>query len=127
MSIWGEIVVIGLGTLATILLAFGNTPKWAVVKTLAIIPTALITAVSSFLSFQDYRGEVIRSAKAQSDLAKIETEIEVELLKRSADGPAPYAVDGDKLLEWWKTEDSIAKGVDDQWLSSFSKPVSKNN
>ena len=98
------------------------SPKWAFIKTLAIVPTALITAVSAFISFQDYRGEIIRAGKAQSDLAKMETEIEIKLLEKSASGT--LMVDESQIAEWWKREDGIVKGVDDEWLSSFTKPAS---
>jgi hypothetical protein len=47
-----QIAIIGCSALATILLAFGNSPRWSLIKTLAIIPTALATAFSTFSAFE---------------------------------------------------------------------------
>jgi hypothetical protein len=123
--LWSQIATIALGALATILLAFGNSPRWSVVKSIAIVPTALITAISAFSAFQDYRGEISRTAKAESDLSKLITEIDIRLLEVSAiNNHAPITVGIDELHGWWARADGIIKGVDDDWLSHFSQAQS---
>jgi hypothetical protein len=123
---WTQVAVIGFGALATILLAFGNSSRWSVVKSLAIVPTALVTAISTFSAFQDYRGEVTRTAKAESDLSKLITEIDIRLLEVSAtSNNLPITVDPNEVHGWWKRADGIIKGVDDDWLSHFSQSEAK--
>jgi len=94
----------------------------AIIKNIAIVPTALVTAISSFIAFQDYHGEITRAAKAESDLSKLITEMEIEFLQISTKGgPPPFNVERDKLARWWTRADGIIKGVDDEWLSRFDK------
>jgi hypothetical protein len=114
----GQITTIALGALATILLGLGSD-KW---KKLAIIPTALVTALASFVAFEDYRGEITRTAKAESDLSKLDTEIEIALLEAATRGARPpFSIVGKQVEAWWVRADGIIKGVDDDWLSRFSK------
>lgn len=123
---YSQAAIIGLGALATILLAFGNSPRWAFVKTLAIIPTALVTAISTFSAFQDYHGEVSRTAKAESDLSKLITNIDIRLLQISGNvDQLPISVDPNEIRGWWERADGIIKGVDDDWLNHFAKPEVK--
>ena len=113
----GQITTIALGALATILLGLGSD-KW---KKLAIIPTALLTALASLIAFEDYRGEITRTAKAESDLSKLDTEIEIALLEAAIRGTPPFSIAGKQVEAWWVRADGIVKGVDDDWLSRFSK------
>ena len=114
----GQVSTIVLGAIATILLGLGSD-KW---KKLAIIPTVLVTAVASFVALEDYRGEVTRTAKAESDLSKLNTEIEIALLEAATRGTQPpFTIVGKQVGEWWVRADGIIKGVDDEWLSRFSK------
>jgi hypothetical protein len=114
----GQITTIALGALATILLGLGSD-KW---KKLAIIPTALVTALASLLAFEDYHGEITRTAKAESDLSKLDTEIEIALLEAATRGTRPpFSIVGKQVEAWWVRADGIIKGVDDDWLSRFSK------
>jgi hypothetical protein len=124
--LWTQVAIIGFGALATILLAFGNSPRWSFVKSLAIIPTALVTAISTFSAFQDYRGEVTRTAKAESDLSKLITDIDIRLLQISGrTNQAPITVDLNEVHRWWERADGIIKGVDDDWLNHFAKSEAK--
>jgi len=113
----GQITTIALGAFATILLGLGSD-KW---KKLAIIPTAFVTALASFIAFEDYRGEITRTAKAESDLSKLNTEIEIALLEAAIKGTPPFSIAGKQVEAWWVRADGIVKGVDDDWLSRFSK------
>jgi len=113
----GQITTIALGALATILLGLGSD-KW---KKLAIIPTALLTALASLIAFEDYRSEITRTAKAESDLSKLDTEIEIALLEAAIRGTPPFSIAGKQVEAWWVRADGIVKGVDDDWLSRFSK------
>jgi hypothetical protein len=110
---------IALGAVATIFLGLGTNDRLSVLKNIAIIPTALITAISTFSAFIDYRGSVARTAKAESDLSTLMTNIDKELLKAVAQ--AKFIVDRDTLDKWRKDADVAIKGVDEDWLAHFSQ------
>jgi hypothetical protein len=46
---------IALGALATIMLGLGTSARWSELKTISIIPTVLVTALSTFSAFVDAR------------------------------------------------------------------------
>jgi hypothetical protein len=124
---WTQDAIIGLGALATILLGLGSSGRWSALKDFAMIPTALVTALSTFSAFQDYKGEVTRLAKEESDLSKLITEIDIRLLNISAQtSKIPFAVDADETRKWWDRADGIIKGVDDAWVIHISQSGSKN-
>jgi hypothetical protein len=116
---WTQVATIALGAAATILLGLGTNARWSALKNIAIIPTALVTAISTFSAFVDYRGSVVRTAKAESDLSTLMTEINKELLKVVAQGK--FSVDRNVLDKWWKNADTSIKGVDEDWLAHFSQ------
>lgn len=116
---WTQVTTIALGAIATILLGLGTNDRWSVLKNMAIIPTALVTAISTFSAFVDYRGSVVRTARAESDLSTLMTNIDKELLKVVAQGK--FSVDRDILDKWWKDADASIKGVDEDWLAHFSQ------
>jgi hypothetical protein len=116
---WTQVTTIALGAVATILLGLGTNARWSALKNIAIIPTALVTAISTFSAFVDYRGSVVRAAKAESDLSTLMTNIDKELLKVVAQGK--FSVDRDILDKWWKDADASIKGVDEDWLAHFSQ------
>jgi hypothetical protein len=110
---------IALSAVATIFLGLGTNDRWSILKNIAIIPTALVTAISTFSAFVDYRGSIVRTAKAESDLSTLMTSVDKELLKVAAQGK--FSVDRDTLDKWWKDADVAIKGVDEDWLAHFSQ------
>jgi len=116
---WTQVTTIVLGALATILLGLGTNDRWSSLKNIAIIPTALVTAISAFTAFVDFRGSVTRTAKAESDLSTLMTNIDKELLEVVAQGK--FSVDRDILNKWWKEEDTSVKAVDEDWLAHLSQ------
>jgi hypothetical protein len=116
---WTQVTTIALGAFATILLGLGATERWSALKSIAIIPTALVTAISAFSSFVDYRGSIARTSKAESDLSTLMANIDKELLKGVSQGR--FSVERDILDKWWKEEDILVKSVDEDWLAHFSQ------
>jgi hypothetical protein len=113
-------MTIALGAAATILLGLGSNTRCSELKNIAIIPTALVTAISTFSAFVDYRGSIARTAKAESDLSTLMTKIDKELLKIVSKEP-PFIVNCDTLDDWWRDADNFIKGVDLDWLAHFSQ------
>ena len=104
------------------MIGLADSHKWSAIKSWAIIPTALVTAIAAFSAFEDYRGEISRTAKAESDLSQLETQIEITLLESATKGdPEPFKIDAPTLVQWWTEADRSIKGVDDDWLSRFTR------
>ena len=117
-----QIATVILGAVATIMLGLGSATAWTGLKTLAIVPTALVTAVTALDAFYDFRGSVARNAKARNDIATLESRIEIALLEVAGSAQQyPAQVPSETLRQWFIDMDTIVKNAGEQYAAAFAK------